>query len=399
MKKLKILHLFNQYLPQTENWCFKLISHTPGTEVYIGAREYLKNNFYHPEFHYAEHPFGALEAYNAHLSKNCPGQFLQKLTLKVLQATLGDSRKAISTFGQTHDVDLVHAHFADVGWYFRKLPRRLNTPFVLSFYGWDYECLPTIRPAYRGHYQQLFQRVDAVVCEGQHGAEILAKMGCPEKKLKVVPLGVEPQKIPLAERSKVAGELHLLQIATFNEKKGHLYGVKAFAQALQNSPNMTLTLVGGPGQPGVQQVVYDFIKKNSLTEQVTIYEAIDYAQLYSFLGQYQVFIHPSCYAQNRDCEGGAPIVLLDAQATGMPVIATHHCDIPSEVIDGQTGLLAREKDVDQLSQHIQRFYHMDDEEYQTFCQNARKQVERHFDIRHNALLLRKVYNDLLEKPR
>ena len=32
-----------------------------------------------------------------------------------------------------------------------------------------------------------------------------------------------------------------------------------------------------------------------------------------------------------DCEGGAPIVLLDAQATGLPIISTKHCDIPDEV--------------------------------------------------------------------
>lgn len=42
-------------------------------------------------------------------------------------------------------------------------------------------------------------------------------------------------------------------------------------------------------------------------------------------------------------EGGAPIALLDAQATGLPVLSTRHCDIPFEVEHERTGLLARRR--------------------------------------------------------
>ena len=63
---------------------------------------------------------------------------------------------------------------------------------------------------------------------------------------------------------------------------------------------------------------------------------------------YHVFIQPSCYTATRDCEGGAPLVLLNAQATGMPVITTTHCDIPDEVIHNETGLLTAERDIEGL---------------------------------------------------
>jgi colanic acid/amylovoran biosynthesis glycosyltransferase len=91
------------------------------------------------------------------------------------------------------------------------------------------------------------------------------------------------------------------------------------------------------------------------------------------------------------------VVLLDAQATGMPVISTTHCDIPSEVIDGETGLLAPERDVGGLAEHIRRFYAMDASEYQGFCKRARKHVEEQYDIARNAVALRDIYQDVIDR--
>ncbi len=63
---------------------------------------------------------------------------------------------------------------------------------------------------------------------------------------------------------------------------------------------------------------------------------------------------PVATLKDMDCEGGAPVVLLDAQATGMPVISTTHCDIPDEVVHGETGLLSPEKDVGALAELIKK---------------------------------------------
>jgi glycosyltransferase involved in cell wall biosynthesis len=57
------------------------------------------------------------------------------------------------------------------------------------------------------------------------------------------------------------------------------------------------------------------------------------------------------------------VVLLDAQATDMLVIATTHCDIPSEVIQNETGLLTPEKDVEGLTNSIRYFCELDNAPY------------------------------------
>ena len=99
-----------------------------------------------------------------------------------------------------------------------------------------------------------------------------------------------------------------------------------------------------------------------------------------FLAGFDVFIHPSCHAPDGDHEA-TPVILLEAQATGLPVIATDHFDLPLEVIHGRTGLLAPENDPVALAGHIRRFYWMENAEYQMFSHNARQHVEAGFDVK------------------
>ena len=138
------------------------------------------------------------------------------------------------------------------------------------------------------------------------------------------------------------------------------------------------------------------IKRLKLGEVVEILDPINFATLHNFMRDYQVFIHPSRHAANGDCEGGAPIVLLDAQATGMPVIGTKHCDIPSEVVDGQTGYLADEQDHITLAGYIHNFYEMPQAEYAKMAKAARQHVENQFDIKANAVKLGEVYAKLIK---
>lgn len=201
--------------------------------------------------------------------------------------------------------------------------------------------------------------------------------------------------IPFYERTKKKGELSLVQLATFNEKKGHIYTVKAFEEALKTCPNMHLTLAGGSGTE--KKKIMDYVTAKGLENRIAILESIEWTKRHSFLRSFQVFIHPSCYAEDKDCEGGAPVVLLDAQATGLPVIATTHCDIPMEVVHGSTGLLSPEKDISGLADHIRQFYAMDQNRYNTFALQARKWVEEEFEVSVNAARAGEYYRQVLQR--
>lgn len=395
MKKSRVLHLFNHYLPQTENWAYNLVSNIPETRTLVAGKRYLKENFYDPQFIFYEHAYGALDKQYGQWREDGLNGKLKQALYKGGKFLFGDMRKGLVDFIQREKVDLLHAHFADVGWYYHKIALRTNLPLVISFYGWDYEMLPRVKPVFKKRILQLFEMADVIICEGAHGAETLIQKGCPRDKIHVVPLGVHAASIPFYHREKKQGQLKLLQVASFTEKKGQYVTVRAIAEALPFCPDLTLSFVGGENQPGYRQSILREIAALGLQKVVKIKEHVDFASLHELMSGYDVFIHPSCHAENGDCEGGAPIVILDAQATGMPIISTEHCDIPSEVIHNQTGFLCQENDHQALAKLIRRFYEMTNRNYQEMAKLAQQHILTDYNIERNAIKLGELYKELL----
>jgi colanic acid/amylovoran biosynthesis glycosyltransferase len=386
--KLRVLHAFDYYLSTTTNWMFNLIRHVPDCHVVIAAERFGRCNFYPSRFDYVEFPFKPLDLSTSNFSVRI-FNWLAKHAISIYPYFV--SRNA----GR---VDLVHSHFSYVGWRFRKVPARLNVPHIISFYGGDYEYMPTVNPVWRVRYSDLFRDADLFLCEGPHGAKLLKRSGCPAEKIHVARLGVEVGAIPFFERRKLPGELQLLQIASITEKKGHVHTVEAFVRTLRTCPNMTLTIVGREAareRSGILARLEQTVRGTKAEGKVTFLNEIDFSCLHHYMKHFQVFIHPSCYSQRRDCEGGAPIVLLDAQATGMPVISTRHCDIPDEVVHGKGGLLSEEGDVGQLEAAIAKFYWMGQQEYSAFSLFGRRHVQENYDIASNAAHLGNIYRSLI----
>lgn len=375
---MKILHVFLNHGGNTEVWSFNLLKALSRNKVenYIASVNFEETDHTDTSFRYLK--------YSLHLfGKNKFTRVLNHFFYK--KWLLKNINKG--------EYDVLHAHFGKTAWYYLDILNKSNIPMVVSFYGKDYECIPYIKPIWKDRYKELFKLCSKFICEGSNGINTLSKMGCPQEKCEVVHLGIIPGEIPFHKRNKQVGELKLLQMASFVEKKGHIYAVRAFDKALQTCPNMSMTLVGG--KYDAYQEVVDYISKNGLEDKIEILNFVDYSKLYDFFKSFQVFIHPSIYAKDMDCEGGAPVVLLDAQATGMPVISSLHCDIPEEVINGKTGLLADEKDINTLSEHIRKFYNMAQNEYDRFSTHAQEHVLENYDIDKSVLDLISVYKKLI----
>ncbi len=392
MKKTKSLHLFLDYLCPTEIWLFNLLKNMEGNEIHIGALHFKHTNFFPGQFHYCQWPLDSVMHFSSQLDKSRPLELLQKIAIHGLQTIVGNYFKFLHSYIKEHKIELVHAHFGSAGYHFLPLTKKLELPYFISFYGYDYESLPLQNQKWKNYHQKIFKGADLVICEGPFGAETIRKKGCPAEKIAVAPLGVEPAKIPAFSRTKKKGQLNLLQIASFTEKKGQIYSIQAFERALSSCPDMTLTIVGNDRQPAYKASVIEYLQKNRpLKDKVLIKSFIDYNTLHPFMSNFHVFIHPSCYSTLRDCEGGAPIVLMDAQATGMPVIATKHCDIPHITKNENTAILAEEKNIEQLAAAIEFFYWMDQPTYDQWGQNARLLMESKFDITQNAKHLTDLY--------
>ena len=102
-----------------------------------------------------------------------------------------------------------------------------------------------------------------------------------------------------------------------------------------------------------------------LAEAKALVEQLDLGERILFLGvrsqvevaglmrQARVFVQHSLVAWDGDSEGN-PVAVMEAQLSGLPVVATRHAGIPEVVIDGQTGLLVEEGDVKGMAAAIER---------------------------------------------
>lgn len=385
IRHFKVMHVFHAYLHTTENWCYRLIKNLSDTRLYIVSELSLNEDAFRiPEAVFLLKPLVKWQFAPHPLIQKCVNLLMALMCTFWRRLVVFSARKA----------DLIHAHFSFVGWNYLWLSEKTDTPLVISFYGFDYERLPNTELVWKERYQELFKKAALFLAEGNFGRDKLIQMGCHESKVKVVHLGVELPNIPYYKRTKRQNELKLVQVASFVSKKGYDVTIQAFIKALVICPNMSLTLVGKDPEgmrKGFQQLVSD----HGLDNHVKFINGIDFSRLHVFLKDFHVFIHPSKYGYKRDSEGGAPIVLLDAQATGLPVLSTLHCDIPEEVLDGVTGILVEESDSDALADAIETFYTMEETEYQAYCERARKHIEQNYDAVKCATELKKMYEAVI----
>ncbi len=109
-----------------------------------------------------------------------------------------------------------------------------------------------------------------------------------------------------------------------------------------------------------------------------------------------LLVAPSVHARNGDHEGGAPNVLLDAQAAGLPVVATRHRDIPEFVVPGESALLASEGDPRALADCLRRLLSKDGGvSWEQMGRSGRAHVERTFGADRVLAQLHAIYEALL----
>jgi colanic acid/amylovoran biosynthesis glycosyltransferase len=107
----------------------------------------------------------------------------------------------------------------------------------------------------------------------------------------------------------------------------------------------------------------------------------------------RVFCGPSVTLEDGMSEAFGN-VFSEAQAMGVPVVSFHHGGIPETMQDGVTGLLAPERDVPMLADHLLR-YLQDDAFWATSRQQGMRWVRETFDVRRQTARLEDLYDRVI----
>jgi colanic acid/amylovoran biosynthesis glycosyltransferase len=254
---------------------------------------------------------------------------------------------------------------------------------VTTFYGHDLSDSRGL------DYKRLFSEGALFICEGPAMREHLAELGCPPSKLRIVRIGLDTVQFPFAPRLRSL-PLVLVQAGRFVEKKGVDLSIRAFAAARRRLGPSELWLVGdGELRPELESLA----ARLGVSGSVRFLGMLSHSDYREAIRRAHICVQPSRVASDGDTEGGAPTVLLEMQAVGVPVVSTRHADIPF-VVAGPNRLTA-EGDVDALAEELVRMSGVSDSEWTAAAKRGRAFVESRHDARVVAADLEGVYQEAL----
>jgi colanic acid/amylovoran biosynthesis glycosyltransferase len=294
---------------------------------------------------------------------------------------------------QPRRFDILHAHFGPVGNRFRFARQLFHAPLVVSFHGYDFTWWPREHGA--SCYQQLWRVLDcATVNSGYTGGRV-RELGCPDDKIRTLPVGLDPDEFPFRERTpRPDGRVRILTVARMVEKKGLEYCIRGVAEARRRFPGIRYTIVGdGP----LRQSLENLVREHDLMENVSLVGPQDGETVRRLMDDADIFLLGSVTAANGDGEGQG-LVLQEAQASGLPVVATQHGPFAEGVLDGESAILIPERDAASLANALLTLLSHPDR-WRSMGAAGRRFVEQKYDSRRLNRQLSELYSDVCERYR
>jgi glycosyltransferase involved in cell wall biosynthesis len=184
---------------------------------------------------------------------------------------------------------------------------------------------------------------------------------------------------PRAQQHEV-GPPRLLTIGRLVPDKGQMLLVEAIAQLRDAGAPVSLTIIGdGPDRRVLERAV----ERHRLTDRIEFTGALGQPEVAERLAAADIFCLPS-FAE------GLPVVLMEAMAQGLPVIATRIAAVAELVEDGVSGALVAPSRVDELADAIARLA-ADPERRSQMGEAGRARVRRDHNVDDAAAVLARLF--------
>ena len=173
--------------------------------------------------------FPGIATFPAFRKNHCFARASMVLTRARAQYFSGHYLKVI----KREKANILHGHFSWESWRNFGLIKKTGLPLVTTFYGLDVNKLARL-PRWRRRYKLLFQRGEVFTVEGPHMAAALGSIGCPENKIRVVPIGVDVEKISASVAQKDPFVIKIMFVGLEREKKARFTRQKRMRSSLKN---------------------------------------------------------------------------------------------------------------------------------------------------------------------
>lgn len=205
-----------------------------------------------------------------------------------------------------------------------------------------------------------------------------------EKKIYVLPNGIDYQKfIKSKDFNRFSNNKPIIigTICRLERQKGISYLLLAMKIILAKFPDVQLEIVGDGTLSGELK---DFSRKLGISNSVIFFGK--FADVIPFYKKMNVFVLPSLYE-------GFGIVLLEAMAAGVPIVATNVDGIKEVVIDGVSGILVPPKNPEAIASAVTKI--IESPHLASSLVNEGLQRSKLFDIKEHVTKIDNFYTNLL----
>jgi len=203
--------------------------------------------------------------------------------------------------------------------------------------------------------QLVFQNADIIIPNSNFTSKEIEHMGVDRDQLKMVYPGVDPNKFnpnldgtSVSDKYNCTGDPILLTVCRLVERKGIRYLIDALPSIKKEFPNVQLVIVGdGPET----NVLITKAKRLGVMDNTLFCGTVPDAELPYFYAIADVFILPAIIDSKGDTEG-LGVVMLEAMASEVPVVASRVGGIPEALNYGKAGILIEQKNPKQIAETV-----------------------------------------------
>lgn len=346
------------------------------------------------------HNFGELPADGLTIRLLCPQHknYMDHLRWKLSRAFGTIPRSAIDQL-KDENPSLVHVHFGPDAISAWPIARRLNVPMLVTLHGYDIntyrewweegEAGPDMR-AYPALLLEISRRPRVhFIAVSEAIRQRAISLGIPADKITVRYIGIDPDKFtpggaPIAERQR-----RVLFVGRLIEKKGCEYLIQAMTRVQKTLPDAELHIVGeGILRASLSQ------RAQELGVRAVFKGPMSSTDVKKELDCARVFCLPSVTASNGDAEGFG-MVLLEAQASGVPVVTSARGGAAEGIMDGVTGFSFPERNVDILAAKLTTLL-SDSALASAMAESGPDFVRKQFDIGGCTRALELLYDSIVQ---
>jgi colanic acid/amylovoran biosynthesis glycosyltransferase len=341
---------------------------------------------YYPEYTYnsrAIRYFYSLHRWRRKLERLLPAFLYDKLITSRAQTqqTIFDF---MGGFFARHKIDCILAEYGTNGADIVEVAKHFSIPLLVHFHGHDAHRKPDIAP-YQEKYQHMFSYASKIFSVSHLMTQTLVGLGAPSEKIIYNPYGPRPYFFDISPSYAP----NLIAVGRFADIKAPYLTIMSFSKVAQDFPSSKLLMIGdGP----LLEACKSLTSTLQLTSQVEFAGALTHDQFLPKVKDACAFVQHSVTTSYGDAEG-TPNSVLEAMASGLPVISTRHAGIQDIVIENETGFLVNERDIDSMAEAMRKIL-----KNQSLCvqlgQQARAHVQQNFPIQRHIMAIQKEIDSL-----